>query len=565
MNFWWTLVLVNIGFFLPYYIINFRSQPNPFQFLTSPSVSFGNKIKAVYYKVSSDPFKVFYEFTLLILVGQYFNLDSSFFALLCTMVGVIGWVIILYSGIMKYVFLRSPIIRSDIEFLKIGWKMNYNNRQWILLAIITLITLSAWALYWVSSYMLNLSVGNTSLWIVGIVLSVLAFVKMRRIKYDRFIHRTVLSVFAYLFRNFNYSNRFNYLFDKDANYFKSLNAYRDLDLAEKPNIYLFSIESYGSVAYEDAEIRKEIIDICHDYQEKLSSKGYHQATRLSTAPVSGGGSWKCYTSFTYGMKVDDDLLYNILFKSLPAFENYDSLFHTFRNQGYRNYLLCPATNYIEGTVDWDLVQKNMQSDAYLTWERIDYKGKPVPFLGNCYGPPDQYSIHKAQQILEEEEKNPYVLFFSTLNSHYPYKSPTDLADDIGSLDVGNIDILQKNQLDSKPRYAKAIRYQLEVIFDFISKKGDGIFVLFGDHQPPMITGQQDGFETPIHVIAKNKTLVSSFRDNGFTHGLVPDLDNDSAMKHEGFYSLFMQAIYKTYDKHNLTTKSFLENGIELVE
>jgi len=258
------------------------------------SVSFGNKIKAIYYKVSSDPIRVFFEYTLLILIGQYLNIQSLWFIALVTILGVLGWTVLLYSGVMKYIFLRSPIIRSDIEFAKIGWNMNYNNRYWIILSLIVFLIISSVTFNLLSTYLLFKSPNPLHLIIVAVLLSALALTKVHSIKYERFIDRTVISVIAYLMRNFNYSNRYNYLFDKDKAHFESLNQYRDLELTEKPNIYFLSVESYGAVAIKDESIHTEIKDLCKSYESKLSNKGYYMSSCLSTSPVSGGGSSTTY-------------------------------------------------------------------------------------------------------------------------------------------------------------------------------------------------------------------------------------------------------------------------------
>lgn len=564
MGFWWTIILVNISLFLPYYFLNFRSQPNPFSFLTSRSVSFGNKIKAVYYKVSSDPFRVFFEFTLLILLGHLFNWDGGFYLALCAFVGLFGWIIILYSGVMQYVFQRAPVLGSDWAFMKVGWKMNYNNRLWIITGLTLFIVMGWIGFFWLSRYLMYLEVKNNGIWYVLMVMTILALVKVNRIYYDRFIHRTVLSVVAYVWRNFKYSNRFQYLLDKEAGFFESLNDYRDLDLIEKPNIYLFSVESYGSVAFTNEDIFEALKDVYTEHENQFEEQGIYAASVLSEAPTSAGGSWNCYSSITYGLKIDSDQLYFMLFKSVPGFEHYDSIFHTFRRQGYRNYLLSPATNYIKGTVDWDLLKRNLQSDEMISWEDLEYKGKTVPFFGNCYAPPDQYSIDKAKEILDSQEDKPYVLFYSTLNSHYPFVSPTEVVDDIGELHESmDFDILDRKSSDWPTRYTKSIRYQLEVLFRFVQRTEEGIFVLFGDHQPPRITQAQDGMTTPLHVFTKSKHFHHFLVSHGFEKGLIPDIKHDHTIRHEGFYSLFMKGIYRIWNRNPEIVKNYHPNGRNL--
>ena len=330
---------------------------------------------------------------------------------------------------------------------------------------------------------------------------------------------------------------------------------------------LICIESYGAIVYRALDDFEEVKTMVSSYEEKIKAKGYGIASALSTPPMFAGGSWKSYTTFTYGMKIDDEVLYKMLFQNLEPFDHYDSLFHYLKQEGYTNYLLCPLGNYVDGQVDWNLIQKNFQSDVFLNWDKIDYKGAPVSFMEMMHSPPDQYSIHKAKEIIAKDNTDPHCLFFCSLNSHVPFNSPKEIVADWRSLDKTSElnGTTGKDQKDFLERYKQAIKYQLDYVCDYILKQENEntIFVLFGDHQPPVITKEKMGFETPVHIIARDPDVVQHFLDNGFTEGLIPEDVEKTTLKHEGFYTLFMQALNKRFGANPSLKLPYLPTGVLL--
>lgn len=546
MGFWSYLLLFNFCFFLPYYILNFKNQPNPFHFLTSGKITVWNKVRFIYSKISSDPFRINFEFTLLILIGLWVGQQSSLAVITCTIVGVLTWILIIYAGIMKYIFHRDPVFKSDWQLIQYGLQMTHRQRYWLFPLIALVLLLMIGICYYFSYHLLSMSVDLRPILYVIVVLTALGLIKSHRVRYDKYFNRTVLSSLMYSYRNWTNSGKYDFLMGKDEDYFKSLSPIRSLDLKDRPNLNIFCIESYGGVVYEDAVIRDIVLPAIQRFEHRLRDKGYHIASGLSESPQIGGGSWKCYSTFNYGMKIDDDLLYNLLFKNLDGFQSYKSIFHLFKDQGYTNYLLCPLGNYAEGTVDWDLINRNFHSDHYLEYKDMEYTGTPLRFFGNTESPPDQYSIHKAAEIICCHDDDPYFLFFTSLNSHYPFTSPTRVLDDWKSLNDPNQDIgtLQRSDYDLKTLYGKAIAYQLEVFLDYIDRSEEELFVLFGDHQPPFVEHTDSGKATPVHIISKSAKLVDEFKQHRFSEGLLPP--SETLIKHEGFLSIFVAGMQRAY-------------------
>jgi hypothetical protein len=73
-------------------------------------------------------------------------------------------------------------------------------------------------------------------------------------------------------------------------------------------------------------------------------------------------------------------------------------------------------------------------------------------------------------------------------------------------------------------YVAAIRYDLTVIAAFIRQyvQKDALIVVLGDHQPNVqLTGKQQPWLVPVHVISRNAELLNPFQKRGFRPGLIP--------------------------------------------
>ena len=88
-------------------------------------------------------------------------------------------------------------------------------------------------------------------------------------------------------------------------------------------------------------------------------------------------------------------------------------------------------------------------------------------------------------------------------------------------------------------------------------------MLFGDHQPPRVSRGEDGWDTPLHIIAKNGDFVASFGEYGFEEGLVV-WDSEPTFRHEGFYSLFVRQLLAIFgDGRSLPP--YLPEGVRFEE
>ena len=321
-----------------------------------------------------------------------------------------------------------------------------------------------------------------------------------------------------------------------------INRSLNFELKEKPNIYFLFIESYGSINLNNQKLSSNYVSLLEGYEEGLALDGWKSSSILSKAPVTGGGSWLSYTTLMLGYKVDNRSLYNTLLTN-KEFQKYNHLFRNLQEHGYTNYRLNPIFMPEKFNPPWELFTSFYAVDEWIRLKDVEYEGI---MYGYGPSPPDQYSLNKAYDIISKREESPFILFSLSKNSHTPFPEPYELKnnwqewnDEKGS--DRHARFFERPKIED---YRKSIKYQLDVVMDFITKKGEksDIFFIIGDHQPPVF--EIIDFKTPIHIISRDESLITQFSNYGFSGDLVPA--NDKEFNHEGFYSMFLREFVKTY-------------------
>jgi hypothetical protein len=85
-------------------------------------------------------------------------------------------------------------------------------------------------------------------------------------------------------------------------------------------------------------------------------------------------------------------------------------------------------------------------------------------------------------------------------------------------------------------YVTAIKYDFQVLVGFLEHlvAGNAIIIILGDHQPNLkITGENQPWSVPVHVISRNPDFVAPFIKRGYTPGLIPS----QPLPHRGIESL----------------------------
>lgn len=338
--------------------------------------------------------------------------------------------------------------------------------------------------------------------------------------------------------------------------------YRDLTLQHKPNIYLIFVESYGSVLYQRPDYKMSYERLLTQLQQQLGAGGWQVASTLSESPTWGGGSWLAYTSTLFGLRIDTHPQFLSLLNKYQA-ETYPSLGTYLKQQGYRYYHLSSLSSELsEG--DWLKQERFFGVDHWFRFEELHFHG---PMYGWGPAPPDQYVLHYAHEQLIQAKDQPFLLFFITQNSHYPFAPAPTMVDDWRTLNNDQpsppgIDAEGIDHALRRRNYADAIEYELQALSEFVLTTGsaDDLFIFIGDHQPPRVSRREDGFATPVHIVSRDQRLLDTFQRYGFVPGLrVPGLA--PTLNHEGFYSLLVRVLVEQYgDGYHATLPPYLPKG-----
>ena len=340
--------------------------------------------------------------------------------------------------------------------------------------------------------------------------------------------------------------------------------YAQYSLAEKPNIYLIFVESYGSVLYQRDHFRPAYTALMTSFEASLASQGWRAVSALSEAPTWGGGSWMSYTSALFGVDVHEQSQYEALrtkYTQVP----YPNMGRYFQLQGYEYTWVVPINRKLPSATE--VVEHAFYgADRWVTYESLEYDG---PLYGWGPSPPDQYTLGFVNELVRSTSA-PSFLFFLTQDSHYPWTPLHERVDDwrnLARLDETGSSLSDDEKhaisyLDARENYLAAIDLSFENINDFISNLDDpnAIIVLIGDHQPPSVSRRDDGFGTMLHIISQDTGFLENFIAYGFEDGLL--LENEtSRFAHEGFYSLFVRNFLARYGSEPNKLPPYLAEGL----
>ncbi len=338
-----------------------------------------------------------------------------------------------------------------------------------------------------------------------------------------------------------------YVTQFDPNTVYDYGAYR---LRETPNIYLIFVESYGRVLYDSPYLSGKYLPHIEAMENTLRKHGWHAASALSVSPTFGGGSWMAYTSAQYGIRIQKQPQYLALREKYQS-EPYPSLGKYLQQQGYEFVWVTPIARKLAE----EDAQKNdrfYRPDRWLLFADMAYHG---PMYGWGPSPPDQFTLGFAQDFAAKNVQKPLFLFYLTQNSHYPWAPLPPLVSNWQDLNVSTIESppAQKKSLpyyDHLKNYGAAIDYTLATLTDFIVNTPDErtIFVLVGDHQPPIVARKRAGYDTPVHIISKDADFVAQFSQYGFETGLELT-DMTPKMHHEWLYGLLVRTLNARYGEN----------------
>lgn len=568
LRFWGSFLLLNFLLFVPAYVANIdRSSFFPWEVFANWSPLL--MAKALFYNRSNlDIFRWSIEFSMLLFSFLIWRKKGQRFFIFGLL--VLYWLLLsyqIYHQAFYALYQSPPFFYNDWGLLRVGWKIVLHDFKFQhLLALLALAGL-AWLSYRLIRYLLQTiathSFSRISLSIIFFLVAESLLILFRW-GYRAWPEHVPQFHIAPIVKNIKESQEAQR--EMEQMNIPALSAYRPYDslhLVSKPNLFFLFIESYGRVVYDDPQIREPYRETILKLENRLQDSAWHSRSIYSTAPVSGGASWVSYSTFLDGFDFKNRGTYWALLQD-EDFANYQHLPRLLQSKGYRNYRLSSIGGSGDMEIPWDTYTRFYAVDEWIRYEAFNYKGL---LYGWGPSPPDQFSLHFAnEQIRRQEQGAPFTLFFITQNSHNPFVSPSAITPNWRSLNDSTVNQQTESRIFEQPvleNYISAIQYQLDFITNFIITEGqtNDIFIICGDHQPPIFPLPGAGFETPLHIIAKDSSFLKAFAEQHFSLGLHLQ-DTTHSILHEGFYSLLMHHLIRQFGDGTQKAPPYLPNGYQ---
>ncbi|WP_227367784.1 alkaline phosphatase [Halomonas sp. M20] len=287
------------------------------------------------------------------------------------------------------------------------------------------------------------------------------------------------------------------------------------------DVILGFIESYGVTALFDQRYAPTIKPRLAEFEQRLKRSGIHMASAKLISPVQGGQSWLAHATLLSGLSITTQRHYELMLSQRQSTLNDD-----FRKTGHRNLAIMPGL-----TQPWPQ-GRQLGYDHVFTARNIPYSGPSL----NWVTMPDQYTWRFFESQRQTYEP-PLFAELALISSHAPWTPILPIVD-WESLEHSSVleqwTALKKEaetpeelwqDLDRvRVHYARALDYALAAALGYAERylEDDALLVLLGDHQPaPLITGKNASREVPVHVLSRDKNVVTPFIDAGFTSGLIP--------------------------------------------
>lgn len=285
------------------------------------------------------------------------------------------------------------------------------------------------------------------------------------------------------------------------------------------NVYLFIVESYGYTVFSNSEHFDLIDEDFALFDADLTASGFSIYSNYLNSPVFGGNSWLSEATLATGLWIDDQDTFELLLQS-----DVKTLMQFFNEAGYETISVMPAT-----IAPWP------EGDFYGFTKK--YYNQDFEYHGPVFGwapMSDQYVLNFIQRREVETTTNPLFIQYVLISSHYPYNTIPQYLDDWSVIGDGSIYHERElvlsfsnnpfNETSLSEGFMMLIQYVLQVIKGYILTfiEDDSLVIIIGDHQPwSGISGKNQPWSVPIHVISRDNELLAPFRNRGYTAGVVP--------------------------------------------
>ena len=316
----------------------------------------------------------------------------------------------------------------------------------------------------------------------------------------------------------------------DAVIQKGRSYQRPLTKLNGSDVYVFFIESYGHTVFADPRHSPLITPFLQDSEHHLKKHGYLVCSNFLKSPAYGGSSWLAHGALSSGVTIDSQLQYDLLLTSPVA-----TVAEYFNRAGYRTVSVMPGTLWPWPSGEFYKYRKKYYAPDF------DYRGPKFGWAPMT----DQYVLDAVYRAEIQNRFQPLFIEFVLISSHAPFNELPPYVPDWSAIGDGSIyhdrqpvrfPIIWPELKHASEAYVTSIIYDWQVLVGFLKNMvtDDQIIIILGDHQPNLkITGKNQPWSVPVHVISRNSDVVQAFIKRGYSAGLVPS----QPLPHSGIESL----------------------------
>jgi hypothetical protein len=292
---------------------------------------------------------------------------------------------------------------------------------------------------------------------------------------------------------------------------------------EGKDVLVVFVESYGRIALEGDLFAPTLTGMLQQHERELDDAGLGMRSAWLTSPTIGGLSWLAQATALSGLWIDSQLRYDSLVRSDRA-----TLNRLFQRAGWRTVGVMPAI-----TMPWP-EGDYFGFDQFYAANDLGYRGAPF----NWITMPDQYVLAAFQRMERNTPSHPPVMAeIALISSHAPW---TPIPRMIDWQDVGDGSVFTEqatagptpeqvwsSEARIRDHYRQSVAYALDNLLSWVQTYGDENLVVLalGDHQPsPLVSGDAGNRDVPVHLIARDPTVLDAMAHWQWSQGLQPAAD-----------------------------------------
>lgn len=283
------------------------------------------------------------------------------------------------------------------------------------------------------------------------------------------------------------------------------------------DVIVIFVESYGR-GYIDADRFSSIAgERLNSVGQTLENAGLSSRSGWLTSPIRGGRSWLAHSTFQSGLEISNQARFDRLITT-----DRQSITRLFEHAGWDTVGFTPAIQFHWPEGIW------YGYEDLRTNENLDYAGERFGYATM----PDQYTLSHFENAIRKKSVTPVMGIITLVSTHAPW-TPLPNKLDWDSIGDGSIfdgsqrfgeRVSWKYRSKVQDMYAQSFDYTLDIIGEYAAKYADdALIVVLGDHQPPpIINGWGRSGDVPVHIIAKDRSLLDAFSDQHWLWGMLPD-------------------------------------------